>query len=105
MLRREMKQLRECLAYPFSLPVEFRGARGAWRRNRLEAIVRQLETDPPFPMNDDPTSLIRVIEELRELWRWEKQLVRRWLTGGLEEWALRNSATMRCEGANMGRDS
>jgi hypothetical protein len=65
----------------------------AWaRRDRIEAILVQLETNPPTATKEDPTALIRLSEELREWWQREKAFVRDYPVPVPEDWTRREPA-------------
>jgi hypothetical protein len=53
-----------------------RDARAWARRDRIETLLKQLETDPPLATREDPTALVSLVAELREWWRRELAFLR-----------------------------
>jgi len=71
-LRKDAHALRRCLAPYDRWP---RDARGWARRDRIDALLAQLEADP-FGAPDDPTRFVRLVEELREWMAREQTFIR-----------------------------
>ncbi len=87
-LRRGMKALRRALLLPFAgWPRDTR----AWaRRDRIDTLITEIETDPQGPTKEDPARFARTVEELREWVKLEREFLREYPMFDVpKEWVAR----------------
>ena len=92
-IRRYGKALRQNLT-PFNAWP--RDARAWARRDRIEALLAQMETDPGPPTREDPLRFMRVFEEVREWLAREQAFIRNYpILAVPAHWTRRQVASKR----------